>query len=101
MEKLIQADQQQGFHVLVGSLERLLQQALGQGGEARLPTGGAEGEVLGQGAVAGLHLVQLRRQAATQGGLAGQDRGERAGGGETRVHAPSTLPTANCSRRLL
>ncbi|MDT4854307.1 hypothetical protein FQZ97_886040 [compost metagenome] len=61
MEKLIQADQQQGFHVLVGSLERLLQQAFGEHRQARLPACGAEGEVLGQGAVARLHLVQLRR----------------------------------------
>ncbi|MNQ98230.1 hypothetical protein D3C85_1139120 [compost metagenome] len=101
VEKLVQADQQQGFHVLVGSLEGLLQQAFGQRGEAWLPARGAEGQILGQGAIAGLHLVQLRRQAAAQGGLAGKDRGQGAGGGETRVHVPSTLPTANCSRRLL
>ncbi|MCY1527281.1 hypothetical protein D9M68_623420 [compost metagenome] len=101
VEELVEAHQQQGFHVLVGSLEGLLQQALGEHRQARLPAGGAEGQVLGQGAVARVHLVQLRRQAATEGGLAGEHRGQGARGGETWVHAPSTLPTANCSRRLL
>ncbi|MNO84600.1 hypothetical protein D3C76_759460 [compost metagenome] len=101
VEQLVQADQQQCLHIGIGGLERLLQQLRGQQVEARLPAGGAERQVLGQATVAFIDLVQLRRQRAVQRGLATEYSGKGTGGGEARVHWPSTLPAANFSRRLL
>ncbi|SAJ32442.1 Uncharacterised protein [Enterobacter cloacae] len=101
VEQLVEADQQQGVDIGVGGLERLLQQARGQGLQARLPARRAEGQLLGQAAIARGDLVQLRRQRARQRGASGEHRGQCLAGGETRVHWPSTWPVANCSRRLL
>src|SRR3546814_7649315 len=56
MEQLIQTDQQKGFDIAIGSLEWLLQQLVGQTCQARMPARGAEGQVLGQAAVARVHL---------------------------------------------
>ncbi|MNH15266.1 hypothetical protein D3C79_748770 [compost metagenome] len=66
VEQLIQADQQQGFDIGVGLLERLLQQTLGQGREPWLPACGAERQVLGQATVTHFDLVQLRGQRTVQ-----------------------------------
>ncbi|ERO62368.1 hypothetical protein P308_00125 [Pseudomonas piscis] len=62
VEQLVQAHQQQRLDIGVGRLEGLLQQLRGQQFEARLPAGGAEGQVLGQAAITLLDLVQLRGQ---------------------------------------
>src|SRR5690606_6720536 len=96
-----EADQQQRLDIDVGGLQRLLQQLAEQQLQAWLPACGAEGEVLGQRAVARLDFVQQRRQAAAERGLAGQHGAQGAGGRQTWAHAPSTWPAANCSRRLL
>ena len=48
--------------------------------------GGGRTRILRQGAVVVFDLVQLRRQAAAQRGLAGQDCGQGAGGGQAWVH---------------
>ncbi|MNP46763.1 hypothetical protein D3C76_1407830 [compost metagenome] len=66
VEQLIQADQQQGFDIGVGLLERLLQQTLGQGREPWLPACGAKRQVLGQATVTHFDLVQLRGQRTVQ-----------------------------------
>ncbi|MNJ48860.1 hypothetical protein D3C77_440660 [compost metagenome] len=62
VEQLIQTYQQQRLDIGIGLLERLLQQALGQGRQPWLPACGAECQVLGQATVTQLDLVQLRRQ---------------------------------------
>ena len=86
VQQLIEAYQQQRFHVLVGSLEGLFQQFVGQQLQTRLPACGAEGQILCQGAVVVFDLVQLRRQAAAQRSLAGEHGSQGAGGGQARVH---------------
>ena len=75
VKELVQADQQQGFDVMVGGFEGFLQQLLGNQGQAWLPAGGAEGQVLSQAAIARVDPVQQRRQAAAQRSLARQHRG--------------------------
>ncbi|MNT82141.1 hypothetical protein D3C72_2218270 [compost metagenome] len=86
VEQLIQADQQQGFDIGVGLLERLLQQTLGQGREPWLPACGAERQVLGQATVTHFDLVQLRRQRAVQRSLAAEYCRQGAGGCQTWIH---------------
>jgi len=86
VQQLVETDQQQRLDILVGGLEGLFQQLVRQQLQARLPACGAEGQVLRQGSVMVLDLVQLRRQAAAQRGLAGQHGGQGTRRGQTWIH---------------
>ncbi|MNZ84325.1 hypothetical protein D3C78_1030770 [compost metagenome] len=98
VEQLVQADQQQRLDVAVAGLERLLQQARGEGGQARLPARRAKGQLLGEATVTRCDLFQLCRQRAAQRGAAGEYGGQRAGGGEAGagVHWPGSCGPRAC-----
>ena len=80
IEQLVQADEKQRLHIAIRRLERLLQQLLGQQRQARLPAGGAEGQLLHQSAITGFDALEQRRQAAAQRGAALQHRRQGLGG---------------------
>ncbi len=86
IEQLIEADQQQRLDVSIRRLEGFLQQLGGQRRQARLPTGGAKGQVLGETAIAVFYLIQLRRQRTVQRSLTVEYGSESLGGSQTRVH---------------